>query len=699
MVPSPAAVYARAVRRRSPSTLLRWLHAAWLVVALLVVVVRVARADDREATYAIEAGREAEVLALFAPIALTGEVAPGWRLMDVQIESRVVRCLLVGPADAKATLSLDHPSRAPDAPRSKSFSLVSEGGAAGDPAVAALRARVIANDPGGFWRVRLPPAQKAAAEARRATVHPLRAWLTDGIVLLVALTALTFVLVWRELRGQPRWMAWSIVVVFVVGLALRLVISIDTALDVWPYSRLLPLARLTFEGPALAWVSRARGLTLPLTDVVFATNLAVAVLTPLAMFTHARPLLRDPRTALAAVAIFAFAPGHLRFSHSDTAFIPALMLSSLTFGLVHRAARDESRAFRIAALVVLPLLQLVTLATRPLNVLFLPLYYAQLFWLDDGRVPLARRVVVAAVTTAVGVGFFFSSGVAEPGQTVVRAADWGLPWRVARALVTPRWNTLLHPLVTPPGLLVLSIFGVVVLARRKERRRAWFLLGWAFLFFAGHAVVLPDVVEMQARYQLHLIVPVAMLAAIALFELYQRRRRVAVVAACYLGLSPLLHLRFERDVAFNDVREFDFVRSMRARVPEGCTVLEHVDGDQETRFSRIGLALDRGVVRQRFRVQPIGADRGDAVREEAQALLAEPPRCLVYYEGLSCKFDKRVDEPIARACRDVAAALPWVQLGAVRFPSRPYDGNLSRGLGPLDRELTLTLYERATAPR
>lgn len=661
----------------------------WLVACLALAAVWLAAATgraDADSAPSLEAGREAEVLALFAPFTLGGEVTPGWRLMDVAIGARSIRCVVEAPAGGRAAMTLAHPSSAPGARTSRSFAIVLEPD--GHAALAALAARVVANDPGGFFRVRLPPPRAdVGSNTIAAPRSPLVSWMTDGVVLLAALAALTFALAWRELADAPRWTRWAALGVLALAAGVRLALSVDAALDVWPYSRLLPLGRQAFFGPLLSGASRALGATWPLVDVVHTTNLVVAILTPLAVLSHARPLLGDHRAGLLAAALVAVAPAHVRFSRSDTAFVPALLLSALAFGLAHRAACDRSARVRFAAIVGLPLLVLVMLTTRPLNVLFLPLLLGQL-WLLDGRAPRRRLLWLGAVTTVTGAAFFFGPFLREHERTIAGSIDAGLPLRIALAVVTPRLDTLLHPSVTPPLLLLVAGLGAVTLSRRGGGRRVGFLGAWIALFFAGHAVVLPSSVEMQARYQLHLVVPVAMLGGAGLVALMERRAWLGALAAVVLAASPALHAKFVREVGFDDLREHELVRRASAGMTEGCTVLEHVEHDQDARFVRMGLALVRGTVTQRLRVQPLGADGGARLREEAAALLREPPACLYLYEGLPC----RGGAPACRAARDAAR---WEVVVEARFPSRPYDDTLAVGMPKAGSEVELSLRRLA----
>src|SRR5690606_1452127 len=123
--------------------------------------------------------------------------------------------------------------------------------------------------------------------------------LSDGIVLFAVGLMLFVPILVRQLRELPRGYTLGLLAVTIAGAALRVFLSQPTMLDAWPYSRLTPVARLIYEGPVLT----ALGGTYYLTDILFDSNLVLSILTPCAIFAHARYLFRDPRIALAAAGL------------------------------------------------------------------------------------------------------------------------------------------------------------------------------------------------------------------------------------------------------------------------------------------------------------------------------------------------------------------------------------------------------------
>lgn len=210
---------------------------------------------------------------------------------------------------------------------------------------------------------------------------------------------------------------------------------------------------------------------------------------------------------------------------------------------------------------------------------------------------------------------------------------------------------------------------------------------------------------MQARYHLHLAVPFVLLAAAGVEPLWRWHRPVAAVLGAVALASPLLALPFERDVDYNEMHEYAFVRSVRDRIPPDCTVLEYTgwrDGTPMPRFERMGQRADGGVRGTRYRVVDVSARErkqdpisGDPLSADARQILADPPVCLWFYEGIPCFSHKEPTEAIAPACGALHDALALTPRESVTFDSRLYDHELSRGFAEGTDELTLTLYEVA----
>ncbi|MCB9751715.1 MAG: hypothetical protein H6713_17210 [Myxococcales bacterium] len=688
------------------------------LVLLPALAPAVARAD-REPV--IEGGREREILGLLAPHGPGGEAIDGWRVHSVRVDMAEIHVTLKDPGGGAATLVLAHHERPGDA-RSGSFSMRFEGVETPEARAALQRVSeaVQRNDDGHFWKIEreVSPLAVAASKTTSVSVERSReaaAWLRDGLVSLALIAAALGGLAVHVLRGRPRWELYTLLAILVVGAALRLWLAEPHYLGVWAYSRYPDAARRVYFGPALALLSERVGGVYYQVETAFAINLALGVLAPLAVYVHARYLLKRPRAALLTAGMLALLPSHIRFTRSEVAFIPSIVMSSFTFALLHIALTERSRAFRVAALLGLPLVVARMVQVRPLNVLFLALFVGVALYLRADSTPRLRRALVVVVLLLGGIpaaashlGSQYSVQVGEGmSVNVLLEAFWLLP--------DPIYNSLLNPMITPTGWLLAAAVGAY-LCWRSSPRLAVILLGWILLFHTGHAYVISGEPAMQARYYLHMVVPFLMLAAIAAERLWLERARWFGVLAAYSIACPFIHVGFIRDYAFNDVREFEFVMAQRAQIPEGCPVLEfysHDGGDTGLRFMRVGSYLEDGYRRQRFESIPIGAAlEGDLetayraggdlaagrapeelIRPEVQALIDERAgrECLYFYSGLGCAAQKGRDEASAPACEALLQRVSIETVAETRLRSRAYDERVSIGLRD-GEEFRLTLY-------
>ncbi len=513
--------------------------------------------------------------------------------------------------------------------------------------------------------------------------------LSDGIVLL-GLGLLFFVpILLRQLRELPRLYTVGLFAVTATGAILRWALSQPTMLDAWPYSRLTPIARLIYDGPVLA----ALGGTYYLTDVLFESNLLLSILTPCAIFAHARYLFRDPRIALAAAALLAVLPNHIRFARSDVAFVQLVLLSCLSFIALHEALGNSSYRRRTVAMVLLPIIAVAAFDSRPLACNLGPLLIAAAWLFFPPEVPRSRRwtaSLLVLLAMAYDIQFHLLGRHASQVQE-------GLAFETfERGFygMFSTYNTLLLPRVTPLGLTVLAAVGLAVLAVRGAVIKGLFLLAWLVGFYLSLGFVLSPITDMQARYHLHLVEPFVQLAAVGLVAVYSWRRRIGLALFGYAAMSPLLHVGFIRDVGYSLPAEFTVITAYRKHIPPGCTVLEYngpepgVPGDplHLARVSEAVTGVERG---WQWNVVSIGAaaESEQPLRAEVLALLRDPPECLFLYEGMRCYTEKPVAAPIAPACAALRREIdqrPELTLLPVLedvIPNRVYDHEMSIGLG------------------
>jgi hypothetical protein len=393
-------------------------------------------------------------------------------------------------------------------------------------------------------------------------------------------------------------------------------------------------------------------------------------------------------------------PLHLRFSHSDTAFISSITVSSMVFGLLYVVARAPSKFAGWFALLLLALPILLLYQLRPLNILYFPMLVATPFLSQalytDKRVEQPARVIVTLIVLSVlTLGWGVPMLLMSFGEQVSEGLSLKTLVSAVRVLFSPRFNVLLNPVFTPPGLTLLAILGGVDLWRRNRRWLLAFLVMWLLGVLAAHAYVLPGSPYMQARYHLQLLMPFMLLVACGLEAgirwLQDNRerkpwlagRRHDYVRACvvaYVLASPLIHLHGIRNVEFNDMREWLFVHGLREQIPAECTILEYTGKRAGSRFARVGASIEQGVERQRWHVVEMLQAPVDEpeIPPEARALLEDPPECLYWYEGLPCAAFKSPERRKAAACHEIEGFVALEPVAGISFESEPYDENLAR---------------------
>lgn len=672
-----------------PARLCAWLAA--LLLFVLAALPTVARAATASAV--IVAGREAEITALARPYFGEGkEIAPGYKLGGIEVQVSAVRLVVHGPNGARGTVTLHHPStKGPASVATPSFAADLVGGE--DPgmsaALNALLTAVRANDSGRFWSFAPTVGPHVESPASRYAKPGSRLHLprlpVDGVIVFGFAVVITLLHLRRVLRAEPRAVTAALVALVALGAVLRLTISVEAPMNVWPYDRVVPLARAAYEGKVLPWVARVLHVQMYLSEVIFKTTTVIAIFTPLAFFAHARFVLRDTRRALFAAALLVVLPNHIHFARADSEFIQSLATSSLTFVTMYTALRDESRAWRWSAFALLPLLSLLTYFIRPENLFFWAVDVGAIFLASSAETPKARKVVAVVEVTCAAAFAFVVHLLAQYQSALKQGLSLATLLSALRTLFDPRLNTLINPAITPPGLTLLAVLGVVSLVRRKEAARAAFLVAWLLGFFVVHSIVVPSEPAMQARYHMHLITPFLFLAASALPLVSEWPRRLLVAGGVYLAASPLVHLRFERDVDFNEMNEFAFIREVRASIPDTCTVLELSPAEDpkrpeqllSSRFLRMAQRIDGGVRQQGFAVVNSGrvvpGDAAETLSEEASDLLGNPPPCLMVYTGLTCFSHRPPGSPIAPVCARLLQTPGLVPVAARTFGSRVYD--------------------------
>jgi hypothetical protein len=503
------------------------------------------------------------------------------------------------------------------------------------------------------------------------------------------------------LRDVEPKLKWALLAIVIVGALLRLALPIRVSMDPWSYTRVLVVARLVYAGPLLSVLHPSPVF---LSELLHGTTLVLSILAPLTLYPHARSVLLDSRAAIVAAGLLAVLPMHLRFSASDTGFMPMITLASLAFAATYAGLHEPRRARAALLLAFVPVLLSLLFLLRPLDVIYVPLllglpFVGQGIHEDRPRPSRTRVAWLAALLLAVTVVVAVPHLLGKHGHDISAGLDLETLRSALGVLFSVRFNALLNPSVTPPGLLLLALLGAWDLARRRRLRLLGYLLVWMLAFVVVSAYVVPREPLMQARYHLHLVTPFLLLSAVGvdaglrrLATLDVTRRRVLVgIAASYLVASPLVHLRFIRDVDFNEMREWLFVHELRDRIEPGCVVLEHTGMGTDSRMERVGAYIEAGVPRQRFTHLSLASDeQGQQLSDEALAALTDPPECLYLLQALPCVSAKRDEQSIAPVCHDAIGWLSHEEVTRVSFESRVYDENLGAHLGEVEWiELTL----------
>ena len=667
-------------------------------------------------------GREGDIITLFSPFVLGEEVAPGWTWRAFSIEFNTVEVGLEDDGGGWVEISMRHTSLADQNDLVTSNFAVSYSCSPDVcPDSAHLMIRALSeNDDESYWAIadgslsttrlfELPAPSAAIPETTAhgpgdsigSGTHWLRdgfgfvtRWLGDGFVFTALLLGLLVIVCVRSSQDQRSIAVFSLLALaVVVGAAIRFFMAPDTTLGAWPYSRVSVMTARFWNGPVLLGLGRG-GLTVSQGAVSQWVGFTYAVITPIAIFAHGRYLLGTNIAATIAATIFAILPQHIRFSMSEVAFIHSLVLSSALFAVAHMALRDPLRRFRFLAWLAVYPLAAMTVATRPLNVLFLPLILVTIFWLGGKRGQLGHKLVVAAPVVAAFVSYVVSAFFTDYASNI----EEGIGWRTIAdgfgVLMSLTENIVVNPSITPPLLVVAAAIGMWGGWKSGKTRLVLFLAGWYLVFIFTHAYVRSTLPAMQARYHLHVVVPFVMAAALGLEYVFCRWRRLGMLAAGILAVSPLVHAHFVTDRAFNDMVEYEFVRRMSQTIGDDCRVLEFSSSDaHEVRFAFFANEVGADGSRPRFEVQaiPYSADI-EETHEVFLEALDSSPSCVYLSLGLPCWGEDGWGDSIAPVCEMLATAAPFEQVASESFKNRRYDLNVAPRIVDPEVELSIQLY-------
>lgn len=671
----------------------------------------------------IEPNHEQDVLKLVAPWQ-EGEQVAGYRWEGVRIE-RFAACYLFSRGTEPAEVCIVASDGAGDYGGVPTFALpynalaaLAKPRPAGPEAEAVLQAvgaRIVENAAAGNLRMLW---SRARSEIEKGPQLPppddVLLWLPALLIWLLFASA-------RSLRGLPGggW-AWTLGLL-ALSAALRFEFPVQAPMTAWPWSRWTRLLILAEQSTLLRSLLDEYGAVSALSLQSELLRLT-AIFTPLAIVGHSRKLFGARWPALAAGVLLAVSPHHLRFAAADVQFIPSMLWSSAAFLWLYEtleARQPVMRAVHLAGLV--PLLYL-SLSARPLNIAYAPLMLAALAMAAQHASMRWRLTVATPVVVAAGLAV--AQLLSASKDAVSGAFEMSSIWSMLTLPLRADYNPILYFRLTPPIWFGLIVLGAALMLLRPKlaiwRRpdedelptrivqlRGLWLCGWLIGFIMLHGVVVVPEPMNNARYQLHSLPAMAMLAGLGWTALWQlgRERTGARLAAAAAGLIALSAPWWMRpaiaDVDFVTMRERAFLQESFALLPEGCEVLEVSAGrDGSEGHGRLPHVLRtiRGFrpTQPRWLAEVIDANHPEAGEKVRQAL-AKHPRCQAFYEGVACQPGPQLPGR-RRVCSEVLAGGEWAMMAERSFATRIYDEGETAHLRADGDPIQLRLWRRIYGP-
>ncbi|MBD91272.1 MAG: hypothetical protein CL940_13145 [Deltaproteobacteria bacterium] len=666
--------------------------------------------DSRGKSPVIEAGREREVRALFAPHQV-GSPLPkplsAWTFEQIRIEGNRIILVLTGPEKTSIEAELRPSVCAPDgAEQSPSFYRGSVAPAAA-PAADLLWASVLERDSGGFYRTFVDPApsKSAPAQAERPRPPPTQGTESTGaprrikrqatswfktqsalavvviLGLLAGLLGLAIQLGALGLRGEGARRAWAqLGAITVGGAAVRAMVPATFLREAYPLPNVHYLVHgLDWSGEIATYPQAqalvARGLSPLLSsnpfEAWFQLNFLLGVLSIPAAWAAGAALTGSKRVAMSAALLLACWPQHIRFTASESTHVGFVLGILVTVALASLASRSD----RIAPFVALVFSAALTVLARPEGALMLPGLAILALGAGAGSRDIHRRplkllaVLVGGALiapTLLHIATSDSASAFDPEAGTGEALSVATLANLAFRLVWPSEENAFFDLQTcPPWLYLLALFGTVTCwrARRTEGLSRLGLVGLlviAMSYFTLYAGMEPAItIWGMGRYHLSILPIVVLLSAMgldALCELASSRIRspraptLTTVAVPILGMA--LWWPAVTALPMDWQTELDWLLK-RGR-------------DETTRIhlpSRLVLPDNRRRFRDLSPRSPVIALSGGEAREETSVTIAqaiehlEPPGSAPVYflEGLYCHLAVDREEPENPQCAAMKA--------------------------------------------
>lgn len=353
--------------------------------------------DDFARAPVIEAGRETDIIALFAPHRTTQALAghPGWTFVGIGVAKQRIEATLVGPSGETSTLKVAwHGCVSDDDLISKSFGLTIEGAAG--PAKT-LANRVIANDTGGFFRSFAMPSgyRKTAKSGTQGAALPdwdghgvgdesYQMPLTRHLNVIIVLLLFGCLLSWlvefpfllKELRliGSPgARTTWITLFGIMLGALLVRHLAGSTFIrEAYPFPNVawqlegtknVLMGQLDAypKGPEtlMHWLGPA--LSDDPYEAWFLARIHMGTLTVFWSFVVGATLFKRRAAGLAFAAVLAFLPHHVRISATESTHVDFIFFGSAAVALLITAARNG----RFTTFLAATLTAVATALTRP----------------------------------------------------------------------------------------------------------------------------------------------------------------------------------------------------------------------------------------------------------------------------------------------------------------------------------------------